>query len=66
MPTVSPRDQQDLLTTIPKLGPGIMEYDGNGVSRTMLEPGDISANVTPETEKKMIDIWEVPETPAKK
>lgn len=50
----------------PLLSPnGLEGWNGNGVSRSMLVPGDTSAAVTPEPSKET-DVWEVPATPHKK
>jgi len=38
--------------------------EGNGVSRTMLEAGDISTGVTPDPTQER-DVWAVPDTPRK-
>ena len=46
------------------LGSETAHWIGNGVSRTMLSPGDVSASATPDPTKET-DVWEVPETPQK-
>ncbi|GAB7345071.1 hypothetical protein MBLNU457_3478t1 [Dothideomycetes sp. NU457] len=50
---------------MPLLSPNGHHTLGNGVSRSMLDAGDISATASPEKEKTK-DIWEIPETPAKR
>ena len=50
---------------VPMLDAEMSHTSGNGVSRSMLGPEDISANASPEHEMKKADIWEIPETSAK-